>query len=87
MGAKASNGRDLLSCEAATAGMPVPGMLHRVSFTFDTASEARDCYAHLEDALPDLVVERRVGQKSAGNVDGEFRGETGVNRPADTEPC
>ena len=42
--------------------MPLLGLSHRVSFTFDTESEARDCYARLEDALPDLTIEHRVGK-------------------------
>lgn len=43
-------------------GMPLLGLSHRVSFTFDTESEAQDCYARLEDALPDLAIEHRKGK-------------------------
>jgi hypothetical protein len=42
--------------------MPLIGMSHRVAFTFDDESEARDCYARLEDALPDLVLDHRMGK-------------------------
>ena len=42
--------------------MPLIDLSHRVAFTFDNESEARDCYARLEDALPDLTVEHRMGK-------------------------
>jgi hypothetical protein len=42
--------------------MPLIGMSHRVAFTFDNESEARDCYARLEDALPDLVLDHQMGK-------------------------
>lgn len=43
-------------------GMPLIGMSHQVAFVFDNESEAHDCYARLEDALPDLIIEHRVGK-------------------------
>ncbi|MFC4430989.1 hypothetical protein [Citricoccus alkalitolerans] len=42
--------------------MPLIGSSHRVAFTFDNESEARDCYTRLQDALPDLVLEQRIGK-------------------------
>ncbi len=42
--------------------MPLIGLSHRVAFTFDNESEARDCYARLEDALPDLVLDHQMGK-------------------------
>lgn len=42
--------------------MPLIGLSHRVAFTFDNESEARDCYARLEEALPDLVLDHRQGK-------------------------
>ncbi|MBG6218992.1 hypothetical protein IWX75_003480 [Arthrobacter sp. CAN_A6] len=45
--------------------MPLIDLSHRVAFTFDNESEARDCYGRLEDALPDLTVEHRMGKNVA----------------------
>lgn len=42
--------------------MPLIGLSHRVAFTFDNESEARDCYARLADALPDLVLDHQMGK-------------------------
>lgn len=42
--------------------MPLIGLSHRVVFTFDNESEAQDCYARLQDALPDLSIEHHLGK-------------------------
>lgn len=42
--------------------MPLIGLSHRVSFTFDNESEAHDCFTRLQDELPDLVLDHQMGK-------------------------